>query len=174
MNKKDSIYYNSFIHSYKNKNGLGIPGSHGRPVFGVNPDNYFLGNHKDIFPNPNPSSELLSHMYGYNKEPGLYGRPSFGVNDDNFFSGKHIFPAPIQNTSNDNNEKNSSNFFGKGFRQGFGWGSEILYPIAISPSETISNSDYTLFVRQQEKEKKDKKNKKDKKEKKDKKQKNKK
>ena len=111
MNKKDSIYYNSFIHSYKNKKGLGVPGSHGRPVFGVNPDNYFLGNHKDIFPNPNPSSELLSNMYGYNKEPGLYGRPSFGVNDDNFFSGKHIFPAPIQNTSNDNNEKNSSNFF---------------------------------------------------------------
>ena len=150
MNKKDSIYSNSFIHSYNHRNGLGIPGSHGRPVFGVNPDNYFLGNHKDIFPNPNPSSELLSNKYEYNKEPGLYGKPSFGVNDDNYFSGKHIFPAPVQNSSN-NIDNESSSIFGKGFKQGFGWGTEILYPIVISPSELASNSDYTLFIRQQKK-----------------------
>jgi hypothetical protein len=38
----------SYIHSYVNGRytGLHEPGSYDRPVFGVNPDTYFLGNHK--------------------------------------------------------------------------------------------------------------------------------
>lgn len=152
-NNIDNKMNGSFIHSYQPGRyaGLHEPGTYSRPVFGVNPDTYFSGNHK-YFPTPfqPPSIDdnvTISLMSSSDIKKGVQGQGK---------EGKTNYPS-----INDNVKGSAIN--GSGIKkgvQGHGWGYKTLYPIIDTPVNIIPSSKLAEKLEKKEMEKKEKQDKK--------------
>lgn len=181
-NNIDNKMNGSFIHSYQPGRyaGLHEPGTYSRPVFGVNPDTYFSGNHK-YFPTPfqppsiddnltrsfMSSSDIKKGVKGYGKK----GKINSSSTNDNVISSsinssdnkKGVQGQGKESKTNYpsiNDHVKGSAINGSGIKkgvQGHGWGNKTLYPIIDTPINIIPSSKLAEKLEKKEMEKKEKK-----------------
>ena len=160
-NNIDNKMNGSFIHSYQPGRyaGLHEPGTYSRPVFGVNPDTYFSGNHRYFptpFQAPSINDNITRSLISGSNIKKEYGDSSIKKRSKKNKKGDKINYSSINYPSINDNVKGAS-INGSGIKkgvQGHGWGHKTLYPIIDKPVNIIPSSKLAEKLEKKENEKK--------------------